>query len=122
VLLKGKDIDVVLATFGMNITLWQWLEKLPPYIWKEGIDANNVAIEELSEEHNVPMVPFADVEFRKASKQAGTVMFDDSIHMSTAGNVLKAKVFADTIAPIIARDMKLSAPPISEYSAALPSN
>jgi lysophospholipase L1-like esterase len=122
VLLKGKDIDVVLASFGMNISLWQWLEKLPPYIWKEGIDANNVAIEELSKEHDVPMVPFADVGFRKASKKAGAAMFDDSIHMSSLGNVLKAKVFADTIAPIIARDMNLPAPPSSEYSAALPSN
>ena len=45
-------------------------------------------------------------------------MYDDSIHMSKEGNVLKAKVFADTIAPIIARDMNLPVPPQSEYSVA----
>lgn len=117
-LLKGKGIEVVLASFGMNVNLWHWNENLPPYIWKAGIDANNVAIEELAIEQNVPMVPFAKTDFSKATKEAGTAMYDDSIHMSKEGNVLKAKVFADTIAPIIARDMNLPVPPQSEYSVA----
>jgi lysophospholipase L1-like esterase len=115
ILLKGKDIEVVIASFGMNIKLWHWLDNLPPYVWKSGIDENNVAIEELSEEQNIPLIPFADIEFRKGSRQAKTPMFSDSIHMSAEGNLLKAKAFADTIAPIVARDMNLPEPPPAPY-------
>ncbi|MGI9317606.1 MAG: SGNH/GDSL hydrolase family protein [bacterium] len=116
VLLQGKNIEVVLATFGMNINFWHWLDNLPPYIWQAGIDANNLAIKELAAEYDLPLVPFAETNFPAGSTAYETPMFADSIHMGPEGNELKAKVFADTIAPIIARDLNLPLPTPSGYS------
>jgi len=115
-LLKGQDIDVVMATFGTNHYMWHWLDELPPYIWKAGIDANNVAIRQIAETESLPLVPFAEVNFLEASQNYGTRMFDDSIHMSIKGNQLKAEVFADTIAPIIAEELGVPVPPASPYT------
>jgi lysophospholipase L1-like esterase len=119
VLLQGKGIDVVLASFAMNYNTWHWLDSLPPYIWKAGIDANNVAINELTRKHQVPMVPFADAPFDEASKRFNIRMFPDSIHMSPEGNQFKAEIFADTIAPIIAKDMDIPTPEPSRYAVQL---
>jgi lysophospholipase L1-like esterase len=116
VLLQGKGIDVVLASFAINNNTWNWLDSLPPYIWKAGIDANNVAINELANKYQAPMVPFADAPFGEASARFNTRMFPDSIHMSPEGNQFKAEIFADTIAPLISRDMGIATPEPSRYA------
>jgi lysophospholipase L1-like esterase len=117
VLLKGKGIDVILASFALNNNTWHWLDSLPPYAWKYGIEANNVAIKELAEEQAVPMIPFADAPFGDASVRFNTRMFSDSIHMGPEGNQFKAEFFADTVAPIIAQDMGVPVPEPSRYAA-----
>jgi lysophospholipase L1-like esterase len=116
ILLKGSGIEVVLSSFALNNATWHWLDSLPPYIWKAGIDANNVAINEIAKEQNVPMVPFADAPFKDGSARFGVRMFPDSIHMSPEGNQFKAEIFADTIAPIIAQDMGIATPAPSIYA------
>jgi hypothetical protein len=45
-------------------------------------------------------------------------MYNDSIHMTPAGNRFKADIFADMIAPIVAEEMGLPVPPPSEFSVA----
>lgn len=117
ILLEGKGIDVVLASFALNYNTWNWLDTLPPYAWKSGIKANNIAISELAEEYSLPMVPFAAAPFTEGSVNFGTRMFPDSIHMSPEGNQFKAEIFADTIAPIIAHDLGIPVPEPSEYTA-----
>jgi lysophospholipase L1-like esterase len=115
VLLEGKGIDPVLASFAINNFTWHWLDDLPPYMWKAGIDANNEVIADLAAEHDVPLVPFAETPFPAASKRFKTTMFADSIHMSPEGNQLKAEIFADTMAPMIARDLGVDVPEPSIY-------
>jgi hypothetical protein len=44
-------------------------------------------------------------------------MFADSIHMGPEGNQLKAEIFADTIAPMVAETLGVSTPEPSTYYA-----
>jgi lysophospholipase L1-like esterase len=116
-LLKAKDIAVVTATFAMSPDTWHWQEIIPPYMWEIGIRENNDAINELADTHNTPLVPFADAPWKLGSKFFKSKMFDDSIHMSTTGNRFKAEIFADTIAPVIARALNVPVPKPSPWAA-----
>ena len=115
-LLKAKDITVVIATFAMHPDIWHWQEIIPPYMWEIGIGENNVAIEELASKYQLPLIPFADAPIPRGTKDYGTPMYSDSIHMSTQGNRFKAEIFADTIAPLIAEKLDLPVPPASKYA------
>ena len=114
-LLQAKDIEVVLATFAMQPDIWHWQEIIPPYMWELGIAENNAAIREVAAEHSVPLVPFAEADFARGMEDYGTPMYDDSIHMSPKGNVFKAEIFADTIAPLVANGLGTPVPPGSPY-------
>ncbi|HJP05177.1 MAG: GDSL-type esterase/lipase family protein [Gammaproteobacteria bacterium] len=116
VLLKGLDIDVVLASFAIKNDIYHWTEHLPAYLWEVGIVENNKAIREVADELDLPLVPFADTPFVQASITRFKVkLFADSIHMAPEGNQLKAEIFADTIAPIIASDLGMPTPEPSIY-------
>lgn len=115
-LLQAQDIQPVLATFALAPDIWHWQEIIPPYMWELGIGENNVAIRELAEKHGVPLVPFAEASFNDGKEYYDARMFDDSIHMSPAGNRFKAEIFADTIAPIVAEALGLPTPASSPFS------
>lgn len=115
-LLQARGVEVVLATFGMNSDIWHWMDAIPPYLWEVGISENNVSIRELATKYQAPLVPFAEAPFPRGTKDYGTGVFADSIHMSKPGNQFKAKIFADTIAPIVAESLGMPAPPPSKYA------
>jgi hypothetical protein len=94
------------------------MDYMPPYLWEIGIAENNVAIRDIAERQGVPLVPFAEADFRKGHDAYGARMYADSIHMSPEGNQFKANIFADSIAPIIAEKLGVPVPPVSEFSAA----
>ena len=122
ILLKAKDISVVLATFALHPDIWHWQDIIPPYMWEIGIRENNEAIRELASEHQLPLVPFAEAPVKEASKDYEARIYSDSIHMSTPGNRFKAKVFADTLAPLIAAKLGVPVPPASKYAQPAASN
>jgi len=115
-LLRAKDITVVLATFAMSPDLWHWQEIIPPFMWEIGIRENNEVIRELASEHQLRLVPFAEVPVKQGVKAYDAPMYDDSIHMSSRGNRFKAEVFADTIAPLIAEKLNVPVPPASKFA------
>ena len=115
-LLKAKDIKVVLASFAMHPDIWHWQEVIPPIMWEIGIGENNEAIEELADKYQVPLIPFAKAPFQQGTEDYGSAVYSDSIHMSTTGNRFKAEIFADTIAPLIAKELGLPVPAASKYS------
>ena len=116
-LLKASDIQTVFASFGMAPDIWHWQDIIPPFMWEIGIGENNVAIRELAAKHELPLVPFAEAPFEQGSEYYESAMYDDSIHMSVAGNQFKAEVFADTVAPIIAAELNLTEPASSPFAA-----
>jgi lysophospholipase L1-like esterase len=116
-LLEAKGIDVVLASFAMSVDYWHWMDNMPPYVWEVGIADNNRAIYELAAKHELPLVPFADAPFPAGADTYQERMYSDSIHMSTGGNRFKAAIFADTIAPEIAKAFQVPTPPPSKYAA-----
>lgn len=116
-LLQANDVQPVLASFAMAPDIWHWQEIIPPYMWEMGIAENNVAIGELAAGLAVPLVPFADAPFASGAEHYGEPMYDDSIHMSVAGNRFKAEIFADTIAPIIAERLGKATPSSSVFAA-----
>jgi lysophospholipase L1-like esterase len=116
-LAKAKGVDVVLASFAIRNDIWHWMDYLPPYLWEIGIAENNVVIREIAERQNVPLVPFAEAPFLEGFNVHNSKMFNDSIHMTAEGNQFKAEIFADTIAPAVAKAMGLPVPAPSQYSA-----
>jgi len=114
-LIKANGGEAVLATFAMNSRTYNWTEHIPPYLWEVGIAENNEAIKEIAMENDVPVVPFAEAPFPEASKRFQVKLFPDSIHMAPEGNQLKAEIFADVIAPIIAKQLGVPVPEPSRY-------
>jgi lysophospholipase L1-like esterase len=114
-LLKAKGVEVVLASFAIKNDMWHWMDYLPPYLWEIGIAENNDGIREIAERQNVPLVPFAEAPFSEGAKAYSIQMFSDSIHMSPEGNQFKAEIFADTIAPTVAKAMGLPVPAPSQF-------
>ena len=114
-LARGKGIDVVLASFAMNSDIWHWMDNIPPYLWEVGIAENNAAIYELSDQYQLPLVPFAEAPFRDGSREYQAKMYADSIHMTAEGNRFKAQIFANTIAPIVAEALGIPVPPASSF-------
>ena len=103
----------------MSPDIWHWQEIIPPYMWEIGIGENNAAIRELAGQYGVPLVPFAEAPVDQGYVHYGNQrMYDDSIHMSVAGNQFKAEVFADTIAPLIAEQLGVPAGPVSPFAVA----
>ncbi len=117
-LLTAKGIDVTLASFAIRPDIWHWMDYLPPYLWEVGIAENNEVIYELAEQYQLPLVPFAEAPFGLASKSYNAKLYSDSIHMGPEGNEFKAEIFADTIAPIVAKKLGLPVPASSSYATA----
>lgn len=115
-LLQGRKVDVVLASFAISPDIWHWMDAIPPYLWEVGIQENNQVIEELAAKYDVPEVPFAEAPFKKGAQFYKASMFADSIHMTPEGNQFKAAIFADTIAPIVAKELGVPVPPASEFA------
>jgi len=104
----------VLATFGISPDIVHWNDYIPAFAWEEGIRQNNRAIRAVADRNDVPLVPFAEAVLDKPAKNlwregqdTDTCCWNDSIHMTGSGNVLKAEIFADTIEPIIREEMGL---------------
>jgi hypothetical protein len=116
-LLQGMKVEIVLATFAIRNDIYHWTENLPAYLWEVGIRENNEAIIEVAAERDLALVPFADTPFLVGSKRLNAKLFADSIHMGPEGNQLKAEIFADTIAPIVAEALGVATPPPSFYFA-----
>jgi len=114
-LLKARNVEVVLASFGINLRIWHWLDAIPPYVWEVGIAENNATIEDLAATHSLPLIPFADANFKAGIESYNNAMYSDSIHMTAAGNKFKAAIFADTIAPIVAAALGVDVPPASGF-------
>lgn len=95
--LTAHGIQPVLATFAIHPDIWHWNDYFPPYVWEEGIRQNNEAIKQLAAKHKLPLVPFAEAVTGPKTRR----FYNDSIHMTAEGNVLKAQVFADVIEPLI---------------------
>jgi len=95
--LKAKNIQPVLASFAIYPDIWHWNDYFPAYVWEEGIRQNNVTITALAEQYELPLVPFAEAVTGARYRD----LYNDSIHMTSEGNVLKANVFADMLEPII---------------------
>jgi len=117
-LVRANDRHAVLATFALNRYAYNWTEIIPPYLWEVGIGENNEAILEVARDNDVPVVPFAETPFAQISRERFKLkLFPDSIHMGPEGNQLKAEIFADVIAPIIAQDLGVPVPAPSRYNA-----
>ena len=114
-LLKGRGVKVVLASFAILPDTWHWMDAIPPYLWELGIKENNEVVAELASKYDVPEVPFAEAPFKDGAAYYKTKMFDDSIHMSPAGNQFKAAIFADTVAPIMAKALGVKVPAMSAF-------
>jgi lysophospholipase L1-like esterase len=105
--LRANDIQPVLATFAIKPDVLHWNDYIPPFLWEEGIRENNAAIRRVAERFEVPLVPFAEAAEGKPGRniwrgKSEKCCYSDSIHMTSGGNVFKAEVFAETIAPIVA--------------------
>jgi lysophospholipase L1-like esterase len=99
-LAQARNIQVILVTFAFDKNLKNWNSLTPDPVWESGIAQNNEAIRHLSEKHHLPLVKFAE---RAATDPA---ILNDSIHMTPHGNEQMAALIADTITPIVEREMK----------------
>lgn len=99
---KAKNISITLSTFAFDDDAPNWNDYMPDILWAKGINENNAAIRELAEKYRLPIIEFYEYGLR--NKQ----IFEDSIHMTAEGNEEMAKVFSDTLAPIIEQEMNIS--------------
>lgn len=101
--LRGNGVEPVLATFAISPDIVHWNDYIPPFLWEEGVRQNNDAIRRVAEKYQVPLVSFAEraVGLPKSWGRQDICCYNDSIHMTSAGNVFKAEIFAETIAPIV---------------------
>lgn len=109
--LQARGIQPVLATFAIRPDILHWNDYLPAFAWEEGIRQNNEAIKRVAGEHSVPLIPFAEeaADLPKVNLWRGMrqgCCYTDSIHFSPEGNKIKAAIFADTIEPIIERELQ----------------
>ena len=92
---RARGITIVLSTFAIDPDAPNWNDYMPDELWTKGIDENNAAVRELAREYDLPLIEY--YEYGLDNKQ----IFKDSIHMSAEGNAEMAKVFAETLVPII---------------------
>jgi lysophospholipase L1-like esterase len=109
--LEANNIQPVLATMANHRDGVHWNDFIPSYAWEEGINQNNRAAHRVAEQYGVPLVPFAEqgdqlphINIWRQKPTEGCC-FSDSIHMTPEGNVIKARIFADTIEPLIAKSL-----------------
>ncbi|MDG1462455.1 MAG: hypothetical protein P8R04_02710, partial [Gammaproteobacteria bacterium] len=105
--LEANDVQPVLATFANHRDGVHWNDHIPAYAWEEGINQNNRAIMRVADKYALPLVPFAENADHLphiniwSQKVTEGCCFSDSIHMTPEGNVIKARIFADTIEPYV---------------------
>jgi len=103
--LQANDVQPVLATFAISKDIRHWNDHIPAFLWEEGIRQHNDVIRKLAKEYSVPLVPFAErgdnlLIVNNYDDPEGCC-YEDSIHMTPVGNQIKARFFADVIAPLI---------------------
>lgn len=92
---KARQIPIVLATFAFNDAAPNWNDYMPDALWAKGIHQHNEVVRSLAGRHGLPLVLFHEF------GQQHPEIFKDSIHMTGAGNVEMARLFALTVAPMI---------------------
>ncbi|MGI9308065.1 MAG: SGNH/GDSL hydrolase family protein [Gammaproteobacteria bacterium] len=108
--LLAYDVQPVLATFANQRDGLHWNDYIPAYAWEEGINQNNRAIRRVAKKYDLPLVPFSEEASDLPAtnpwrKKTEGCCYTDSIHMSSEGNSIKARIFADTIEPIIRKEI-----------------
>lgn len=98
-LARAKNITVVLSTFVFDDDAPNWNNYMPDELWGKGIGQNNEAIKELAGEYGLPLIDLYSYGLEHKN------IFHDSIHLTAEGDEEMADVFADTIAPIVKKEM-----------------
>ena len=92
---KARQIPFVLATFAFNDAVPNWNDDMPDPLWSKGIGQHNDIVRSLADRHRLPVVPFHEFGLQHPE------IFKDSVHMTAAGNLEMARLFAGTLLPIV---------------------